>query len=187
MMKHLRGFLSLDVILMIAGAALVVGAFVGVYMKGRHDANVARDAEAAEAKQKRYEMVSALTLDLTKSREDRAADALKHERERRELQADNERMRNAFVPRTADSAQCIRAGFVRYTDAAARGVSVGPAPEREAALAVAGIENDDAAAVIAHNYGLYHDCKARVAELIAEYDSVAAKINTAVGTFKKEK
>lgn len=181
-----RGFLSVTAILYIAAFAVVVAALVGIYMKGRHDEGVERDAEAAEARKARYEMVSALALDLSAEREKRLAQSLARERELKEVRDEYARKLANFVPRTPDSAQCIRAGFVRYIDAAARGVPLGPTPEREAALAPAGIENDDAAAVIEHNYGLYHDCKARVAELIAEYDSVAATINKAVGSFKEK-
>jgi hypothetical protein len=85
---------------------------------------------------------------------------------------------NSFQ-KTADSDTCIRAGFVRYTNAAAAGVPLGVRPGPGVVQAPAGVGTDTVAAVTARNYDKYHDAKTTVEGILKEFDTKrnAAKLS----------
>lgn len=115
--------------------------------------------------------------DATKEREEQRAIAA---RNRAQLTAERKERLNEFVPKTADSGTCLRVGFVRFTDAAAAGVPLGPRLGPGIAEAPAGVETDAAAGLIAENYGYYHECKKRVGDILTNFDEIRGKTNSVV-------
>jgi len=175
-----RGFLSIDAILVIVAVAAVAGIAWGLYHTGYKDAMAQVALNNEKERKDRQEMISGLALELA----DRSAKIAQARLDADRRVADERKLRegllHAYVPQTADSASCIRAGFVRYTNAAAAGVPLNARPLPGTAEAPAGIGTDAVAGYVARNYDKYHDCKRTVAGILEEFDAKRQTTNTVV-------
>ncbi len=181
-----RGFFSLEVWLII-GAVLLVVASVAVYSRWMYNlGSNAKDAEYkalnADEKAKRQETIAALAIDLGKRGEDLYKERQTGKAKDEEIRKQRKGQLNAYVPRDTT---CLRAGFVRYIDAAARGVPLDAGPVAGLAEAPAGIGTDDVADVVARNYDKYADCKATVAGILKDFDTKRSTFNQAVTGINK--
>lgn len=175
-----RGFISLNLALMIAAGVAVLGSFWYVYKLGGDHRAAEYEKVNAEERAARTEMISGLALELAKRSDLLAEERRLHERTRREGSKQREGVLRVYVPQTADSATCIRAGFVRYTNAAAAGMPLDARPGPGVAEAPAGVGTDTVAAVIGRNYDKYNDCKATVAGILKDFDAKREITNSVV-------
>jgi hypothetical protein len=167
-----RGFFSLQIWLLIGGAAAIVAAVAWYslllikYGEDRSDAK--HMAANLKARGERTELISGLALELAKRTEELTKERLANERRLAEERKKREGLLNAYVPK---GSACIRLGFVRYTDAAAAGVPLDAGPGPGVAEAPAGIGTDVVAGIVGRNYDKYHDCKASVAGALKDFDT----------------
>lgn len=175
-LRH-RGFLTLYLLLGL-GVLALLGA--GVWYIDRNA--VARTeramVEATAAKQReRTALIAGLAVELGDTKQALYNERQAGARERAAQQAKMEEQLHAYVP---SGGQCLRAGFVRYIDAAASGVSLDARPEPGLAAAPAPIGDDAAAATIARNYSKYRACVERHENTLKEFDALRAAHNAAV-------
>lgn len=174
-----RGFLSLNLILILAAVAVVIAVGVAIDRAAVSRTNAGWELRVAQEKGRVAGITAAATARHNKLQLERDADAIRHESERSALRMEHDKRLSEFVPRTPDSRTCLRLGFVRYLDAAAAGVPLGPRIEPEVAAAVGEIGTDEAAAIISRNYARYNTCLARVEEVTQAYDDARATVNAA--------
>jgi hypothetical protein len=175
-----NGFVSLNLILLLVGLASFVGLIWGAYKLGGDHRAAEYEKVNAEERAARREMISGMALELAKRSGDLEAERLAHERTRRDTTKQREGVLHVYVPKTADSATCIRAGFVRYTNAAAAGVPLDARPGPGVAEAPAGVGTDTVAAVVGRNYDKYNDCKATVAGILKDFDTKRQVTNSVI-------
>lgn len=169
----------------LAIAALTAFAIWYVYDLGGDNREAAIRAEYAEEKARRVEMISGLALEMSARSQKEAEERVK--RDSATMAQRNEREANLknYVPTVAGSDTCIRAGWVRYTNAAAAGMPLGLRPLPGFAEAPAGVGTDTVAGIVARNYDKYHDCKARVEDILKDFDTKRASQNSVIDRINK--
>lgn len=184
-MKPQRGMLRLYAIAALAIAGLVTFALWYVYDLGGDHREADLRIEYAEEKARRVEMISGLALELAARSQKDAEERVK--RDSATMAQRNEREANLknYVPTVAGSDTCIRAGWVRYTNAAAAGMPLGLRPLPGFAEAPAGIGTDTVAGIVARNYDKCHDYKTRVKDILNEFDTKRAAQNSVIDRINK--
>lgn len=177
--------LQLYVIAALAIAGLVTFALWYVYDLGGDHREATIRGEYAEEKARRVELISGLALEMS-ARAQQEQDA-RVKRDSATTAQRNEREANLknYVPAIAGSDTCIRAGWVRYTNAAAAGLPLGLRPLPGFAEAPAGVGTDTVAGIVARNYDKYHDCKARVEDILKDFDTKRAAQNSVIDRINK--
>ncbi len=184
-MKNQRGMLQVYAIAIIGIVALTTFALWYVYDLGGDHREADLRIEYAEEKARRVEMISGLALEMSARAQKEQDDRVK--RDSATMAQRNERdaqLRN-FVPQVAGSDSCIRVGWVRYTNSAAAGVPLGLRPLPGFAEAAAGVGTDTVAGIVARNYDKYHDCKARVEDILKDFDTKRASQNSVIDRINK--
>lgn len=173
-----------DLIIRLVLVAAVAAALAGGVAYIRHSGVVAErekwQAVNKEEREARKEMISGLAVDLANERAKRVEDRLTKERELGVLRDQLRGRVNEFVPPTPDAATCLRAGWVRYVDAAAAGMPLGPRPGPGVAEAPSGVTPAEAAGAVAENYLAYHGCTQRVTSILKNFDSIRSTTNSVV-------
>lgn len=168
---------------------LIVGAIGGKFWLGYHDAKLVADTNAGwqakedKARADRTEQISSLVGALSTTQQALATERAIHQTDLQTQKADYEKRLHDYVP---SGTSCLRAGFVRYTDAAAAGVPLPAGPQPGLASAPSGVGDDVEAGIIARNYAKYHACEARVADLLTERDAVREMFNKQVAAINKQ-
>ncbi len=179
-----RGFISLSlqtwaiIILVIATMAAFVFYSRWLYTLGYNASDTKWKTVSADEKARRQHTIGELALALGKAGEDLYKQRQIAKAKDEEIRQQRKGQLHAYVPRDTT---CLRAGFVRYIDAAARGVPLDAGPGAGPAEALAGVGTDDVADVVARNYDKYADCKAAVAGILKDFDAKRGTFNKTVG------
>lgn len=175
-----KGFIQLYIGAAIAIAIAAIGIVWKAYSLGVEHTEARLNAATAAEKAARVQMISDLALELgARSQADQEA-RVKRDSEVMAQRSERDAQLKNYVPQVAGSDTCIRAGWVRYTNAAAAGMPLGLRPLPGIAEAPAGVGTDSVAGTVAKNYDKYHDCKARVADILKEFDGKRAAQNSVI-------
>lgn len=189
-----RGFIELTVIIY----ALVFVAIAGtvmylVHLGGAHEREKQTKVTMA-AKLDRQIDISNLGVALAQSDTKLATDSAQHTTDLKQKEATYAPNLHNYIPKSSLGKSCISAGFVRYTDSAAAGVSLPAGPpaapaspagaagdvNAPAAAVDAAVDADEEGAVIARNYWRYHVCEQRVDDLTKYIDGTRSTFNDTV-------
>lgn len=178
-----NGFIELQLILMLVGVGTVAGLLWGAYKLGGDNRAKTYELVAQQEKTARVEMISGLALELARRSQQLHEERLARDRDMRAAREERQGRLHEFVASGDDS--CIRTGWVRYTNAAAAGVPLGVRPGPGVAQAPSGVGTDTVAAVVANNYDKYHDCEAKVAGILADFDAKRKAVNAVIEQINK--
>lgn len=176
-MRKNNGFIELTLLIYAAVAAAAVAGVMYLMHLGAANERAAQVTANAAAQAKRTELISGLAIDLSSERQKGVDERRQADTQRQEQQTDYEKRLHEFVP---SGTSCVRAGFVRYTDAAAAGVPLVPGPQPGPADAPAAVGDDVEAGIIVRNYARYHVCEARLAGILNEFDALRTTFNAKV-------
>jgi type II secretory pathway pseudopilin PulG len=175
-----KGFLSLELLLIVAALAAVGGSIW--WLSGLRVSKLQAEYEAtnATARAQRREDISDLQVKLSAAQQSLADERTHAEAARLDQQRERKGRLNEFVPKNSSPAACVTVGWVRYTNAAAAGVPLGVRPGPGVAQAPSGVGTDTTADTVARNYDKYAGCKATVAGILKEFDTKRTEENTVI-------
>lgn len=180
-----RGYIPLPVIIY-GGIVLAVALGLWyVYDLGGDHREADIRLEYAEEKARRVELISGLALEMSARAQKDVEERVKRDSATMAQRNERESQLKNYVPTVAGSDSCIRTGWVRYTNAAAAGMPLGLRPLPGFAEAPAGVGTDTVAGIVARNYDKYHDCKARVEDILKDFDTKRASQNSVIDRINK--
>lgn len=172
--------LIVKALMVLAVLATVAGGVEYLRHQGAAEEHAKNELANAKERAARAVEISGLNQDLSDATKEREESRATAERKLAQTRAEFKGRLNEFVPKVAGSDTCLRAGWVRYVDAAAAGMPLGPRPGPGAAEAPSGVATDEAAGVIAENYLACRAYKQRVDDITGNFDGIRSKVNTVV-------
>lgn len=172
--------LAIKALIFAAIVAAVGAGLIYVEERGASRERAIREAENQRERADRAAEIGALNTDLSDAVKEREEHRAAEKVASAQLTAERKTRRAEFIPQVADSASCLRVGWVRYIDAAAAGVPLGERLGPGVATAPAGLKTDDAADIIASNYDVCLSYKKRVKDILVNFDDIRGKTNSVV-------